>query len=317
MNTMTFEPIRCTKDMPWFDEYSKHNKLCKIYNDGSSYVAVPVGYQCNKKQRTGSRLRTSKDEVFEQLYFEALKSNVSKERLSSYILEGMKQAFPDEWGLTEFVQEKLVKISRNIAVRKKRFRRKAYLNRWNYFVTLTYDDDKLTEEEFRKKLSKCLSNLHSRRGWLYMGVWERAPETQRLHFHGIFYVPDGQMVGKVFERNEYSTRKHKMILTHGNTFFEERFGRSDFEALSDVELRRGNTIKYLLKYLEKTEEKIVYSRGIPTDFFMVVNDSDIICELEDFVIKYILFDDVIDYETNILQGKLGPDVVINYDFPPS
>ena len=32
------------------------------------------------------------------------------------------------------------------------FVRKAYLNRFNYFATFTYDDRKHTEESFRKKL---------------------------------------------------------------------------------------------------------------------------------------------------------------------
>lgn len=38
-----------------------------------------------------------------------------------------------------------------------------------------------------------------RKGWKYVGVWERSPEKQRLHFHGIFYIPEGTMPGMLLE----------------------------------------------------------------------------------------------------------------------
>ena len=34
-----------------------------------------------------------------------------------------------------------------------------------------------------------------------------------------------------------------------------------------------------------------------------LNDDDVICEMVDFVIKYVLFDDVIDYETDVKYRK--------------
>lgn len=317
MNVLRLQPLRAEESFPWFEDYSSHNTFCKVYNDGSSYVAIPVTTVKRRNRESIIPIRQRKDEVFERLYFEALKKKLSRDKISEYILTEMRLEFPDDWGLVEFISDKLIRLRRNLAVRKKRFRRKAYLNPWNYFVTITYDDELQTEESFREKLCRCLSNLHTRRGWLYMGVFERAPDTQRLHFHGILNVPEGEMVGQIYERRDYSTRKHCMQLSHGNTFFEERFGRADFSELSEVELKRGNTIKYLLKYLEKTEERIVYSRGIPTDFYADINNDDIICEMQDFVMKYVLFDDVIDYETHVLQRKPLPETVIYCDLPPS
>lgn len=318
MNVIRYEQIRFPdKSFPWFDEWSKSMTYCKVYHDGSSYVAMPASTVKSKKSERFIPIRQRKDELFDQLYLEALKKKLSRDKISEYILTELRRELPEEWGLSEFVSDKLAKLYRNLAVRKKRFRRKAYLNPWNYFVTFTYDDDKQTEESFRERLCKCLQNLHTRHGWRYMGVFERAPDTQRLHFHGILYVPEGHMVGQIYERRDYSTRKHCMQLSHGNTFFEARFGRADFSELSEVELKRGNTIKYLLKYLEKTEERIVYSRGIPTDFYMNVNDDDIICEMQDFVLKYVLFDDVIDYEMHVTMTKPLPELVIYCDSPPS
>jgi hypothetical protein len=49
----------------------------------------------------------------------------------------------------------------------------------------------------------------------------------------------------------------------------------------------------------KSGEKIVYSRGIPSEICMELPDSDIVGTFLDFVIKYALFDDVIDWERDV------------------
>lgn len=53
-------------------------------------------------------------------------------------------------------------------------------------------------------------NIIPRSPWLYIGAWERAPETGRLHFHGIFYIPEGAMSGKLEEVRDYDTRKKRI-----------------------------------------------------------------------------------------------------------
>lgn len=68
----------------------------------------------------------------------------------------------------------------NLYLRQRRFRQKAYLNQWNYFITVSYEDGKFeSEEDFRTALGKCLSDLHTRRGRNYMGV-EAIPCNSRL-----------------------------------------------------------------------------------------------------------------------------------------
>ena len=302
------EYVTPNKSFPWFDEYSRRNTFCKVYNDGSCYIAIPTTKGVTAK-KPRSYYPTLKDDLFDQFYFEALKQTLSGEDLVEYIVAGIKEYYPNDWTIREFVIKKLERVKRNLWARKKRFRRKAFLNPWNYFVSFTYDDKLQDEESFRKRLKKCLSNLHSRRGWMYMGVFERGSDTGRLHFHAILYVPDGQMVGDIYERRDYSTKQRKMQITHPNTFFERTFGRNDFEPLSNTELRRGTTMQYLLKYLEKTEERIIYSRGIPTEFYKMVNDDDVICEMLDFVTKYILFNDVIDYETDVKRAKCATRIL--------
>lgn len=59
---------------------------------------------------------------------------------------------------------------RNEIERRKRLYRKVYLQEWRYFVIFTYDDKKLTETEFREKLTNCLRHLASRNKWKYIGV---------------------------------------------------------------------------------------------------------------------------------------------------
>ena len=134
-----------------------------------------------------------------------------------------------------------------------------------------------------------------------MGVFEYAPDTGRLHFHGLVYVPDGEMLGKIYEKEDYSTAQQKMQITHPNTFFEKNFGRNDFEALTDMQLRHGNQIEYILKYIGKTGERIVYSRGIPTEIEKEIAQSEVLCEFFDFVSKFVLADTAVDWKTDIMH----------------
>ena len=298
MNVLALQEVTGFSDMPWFDEYSaaqQQKQYCNVYNDGSAYIAVP---QVTKRKRNNKMyFRNAWDDLFDDLYAEAIDREVKD--LFSFIKLGFDEKYPNQWGIIDFINDKLDKAERNLWVRKKRFRRKAYLNEWNYFVTFTYSDEKHDEESFKTKLRKCLSNLHSRRGFNYMGVFERSPGEKRLHFHCLMYVPAGNMIGEIFERREYSTKQHKMVTTHPNDFFEDRFGRCDFEPLTPAQIRRGNTLNYILKYLEKTNERIVYSRGIPSDFYMSISEDDIAAEMIDFCLKYVLFDDVVDYDVNV------------------
>ena len=125
---------------------------------------------------------------------------------------------------------------------------------WNYFVTFTYDPKKHTAESFRKKLRKCLSNLQTRRGWKYMGVFEEGGERGTLHFHALLYVPKDKMIGRIETKREYSLKRRGRYTRYANTFFEENFGISDFQELNPVLLKRGGTLRYLLKYISKTGE---------------------------------------------------------------
>lgn len=240
------------------------------------------------------------DLAFNSLYLHAVKSGLSGEDLSEDVKTGLS-ALNFDVDLEKYVADKIEKKQRNTFARKKRFRRKGYLNKWSHFVTLTYDDEKQTAETFRKKLRKCLSNLHTRRGWKYMGVFEESPETGRLHFHGLFYIPKGEMVGRLLEKQDYSTKQGKMMIRHESDFFAKGFGRNDFEEITMEELRHGKTLEYIMKYIEKTGERVVYSRGIPTQVCKVLPAREIVGRLQDFMQKFVLFDDTIDWERDVMR----------------
>lgn len=292
MNTAAVLQPYYGNDCPFKD------KFYRIYSDGSHYIAREATH-AKAPQRT-KRDKTEIDEIFAFLYADGLKCDMTDKELREFIKTNLEDCFPDFPDLEKYVNENVDRLNRNAWQREKRFRRKAYLNRWNYFVTFTYNGKKHTEETFRKKLRKCLSNLHTRRGWNFMGVWERGEETNRLHFHCILYVPAGQMVGKITQKKEYSKRLRKVKETFSNDFFERKFGRNDFEELNIMEMKNGSAVAYILKYLRKTGERIIYSRGIPTEISKVLPDHVFAAEIQDdYVTKYVIFDNVIKWERDI------------------
>ena len=71
----------------------------------------------------------------------------------------------------------------------------------------------------------------------------------------------------------------------------------------------GEALAYLIKYIEKTGEKIVYSRGIPAEICKELSENDEVGTYFDYVTKYVLWDDVLDWERDIKDyGKKKEEV---------
>ena len=251
--------------------------------------------------------KVSKKEIFEQLYkkYIDLKKNERKKK----ILEEMRVYFEDIDSCFRFVMNSFERKQRNLICRRIRMTRKANLANFNYFCTFTYDDGKHTEESFKKKLRTCFRHLCERKGWKYMGVWERAPESNRLHFHGLFYIPENSLSGGIIEVRDYDTRSHRMRTTFQSEFFNKRFGRSDFEIIDENERLLGNALAYLMKYIEKTGEKIVYSKGLPQYFISDIMDDDIVCRIGQEDKKLLLFDDFKCWDEGCYMGKVSSEVI--------
>lgn len=264
----------------------------KVYNDGHHFIATKSIH--HDKKTNIKREITNADKFFDKLYFNAVKQNLKYGELRVFLKNGMLEQYPNFENIDNYIEEHIQRKIHNFYSRMKRFKRKANLNKWNYFVTLTYDDKKMDADTFKRKLRKCLSNLHCRRNWRYMGVFELSPTENRLHFHALMYIPKGEMLGEITEEKSYSTKKHAMQIAHINSFFAGKFGRNDFAELTEEDLKFGRTTEYITKYLSKTNEKIVYSRGIPTELNLYIERQDIATEYMDYVIKFVLFDDCID-----------------------
>ncbi len=298
---------RLTRDYSREEEnycYERALRVIKKRNSDKTRKISPAE-ELDLTKKLSASARSGMDVCFDGLYFQALKQGLKdtklEKQMTDYIKAGLLKLYDDTPKLDEYIAKRIKSKANNLLHRKKRFRRKAYLNRWNYFVTFTYDDKKQTAESFKKKLRKCLSNFATRRGWRYMGVFELSPEEERLHFHGLFYIPAGQMVGEITEKQDYSTVSHSMQTRCENSFFEEAFGRNDFCEVSMDELRNGKRTEYILKYIGKTNERICYSRGIPTEVYREIENRDVVTEMHDFVVKFILFDDVVDWERDVMR----------------
>lgn len=253
------------------------------------------------------KVRTmTRKELFEELYQASNgKTRVARKK---FIIGKMKPYFKDEDSVIRYVNSQFERKIRNLICRRVRLTRKVNLQEFNFFVTFTYDGEKHTEESFKKKLQGCFKMMCHRKGWKYVGVWERSPEKHRLHFHGLFYIPEGSMPGKLIEVMDYSPIKKRVQKTVQNTYFNERFGRSDFKAVEERSML-GEAVAYLTKYMEKTGEKMVYSKGLPQFFISDIMDEDIVCPigLEDK--KLLLFDDFSCWDEGCYMGKVSKAVI--------
>ncbi len=230
-----------------------------------------------------------------------------------YVLERIKQYFDSLSEATAYVDEMYAKARRNLIYRRKRMVRKAYLHgSWNYFCTFTYNDELHDENSFKESFSNFLKNNAYRKLWKYIGVWERGSKSDRLHFHGIFDIPDGALPGPIEEIEDYDYKTHKKRITHSCVPVIDKFGRNDFENINKNDLSR--TLGYLMKYLEKSGEKIIYSRGLPEYRISDIKDEDVLAPMNKYEDKLLLFDDfVLINNGNII----GPCTLNNLRLLPS
>ena len=280
-----------------------HYPKSKVYFDGSHYIAIPHTTQPWKKKKR--KVKKDKNEEKVKKILDSKKDMVKSEKIKETV-EEIDKEIKDIEKSKEIVKKVLDKEKRNQIVRLTRLYRKVNLQQWTYFCTFTYDEKKLTEEKFKKKLLNCLRHLSSRKGWKYIGVWERSPVNNRLHFHGIFAIP--KMIGEIVETKDYSTKNHKMQITHQNTFFLERFGRNDFKEIEHSSLVY-QAISYILKYIRKTGERVIYSKHLQTYFVSDILESDIVCTIGQEDRKLLLFDDFLCIDEGVVMGKVSQEVI--------
>ena len=279
----------------------------KIYFDGSHYIGIPKTAQYWKRRKHKSKAQTNETETKVKRMLSE-RTNETKQEKTERILKELNQDIKNIEHSQAIVNTIINKNQRNRIVRYTRLIRKVNLQQWTHFCTFTYDSNKLNEEEFREKFLNCLRHLSNRKGWKYIGVFERSPQLQRLHFHGIFVIPE--MVGEIIETKDYSTKNHQMQIAHQNTFFLERFGRNDFKVIEN-NLHSQQAVRYMLKYIRKTGEKVIYSKHLQTYFVTDILADDVVCPIGQENRKILLFDDFKcwDLETGTLFGTVNKELI--------
>ena len=282
----------------------------KVYFDGSHYIGIPHEKQPWKKRKNKLKEKNIHEEKVKDIYKES--TGTKKEKIENTINK-INEEIKDIEKSTQLVNKTLEREKRNRIVRYTRLIRKIRLQVWTHFCTFTYDSNKLTEEQFREKFLNCLRHLAYRKKWKYVGVFERSPDIKRLHFHGIFLI--SQMIGEIVETKDYSTKTHQMQIARQNTFFLERFGRNDFRPLDQHSIQ--DAIGYITKYINKTGEKVLYSRGLQTYFVTDIVEDDVACTTGQEDRKIVLFDDFncFDFETGEVLGQPGKDKEIINKLP--
>ena len=286
-------------------------RAAKISFDGSHYIATPKeNFPQGRKRRRANLPPTLKEaeqkEQFEAAFKESRKLPY-KER-KAYMQKAMEEAIPDKEQRKKYVERNNERKTTNKIRRKVRLSKKAYLQEWSFFCTFTYSDKLHTEESFRKSLRNTLKHLVNRKGWKHIGVWERGGDTNRLHFHGVFYIPPDGMVGELTETRDYSTKDHRMQTARQNTYFLERYGRNDFQPLgSPIEVQ--HSIGYLMKYIEKSGERLIFGGDLPTYFVSDIMDEDILALYGVDDRKAILADNFTCISDGEIMGTVSKEVI--------
>lgn len=269
--------------------------LCKVYRDFSHFVAKPIESRKSDKPREVLP-KTDFDWIFDGLYETYVEKgfqNNLKQRPELY-----KRICYDMYNVMGFdsdyaqVKEKVHHLLNNKAKaelrRLERFDKKASMLKeyWTHFATITYNDKYMDEETFQKKLRQWNNNQTKRFGWIFAGKFERGEKDGRLHFHALIHMVPGTSFGRIEHKKEYNPLSKKMEERYVNVELDEKFGRTDFVPINQVDLIHGNVAEYVCKYTNKSNGETYYSRGIPTEMVMDIDDDEIACTKK-YEIEYL------------------------------
>lgn len=327
---------RSKSELKGFDDVEKRKEL--FYN---SFARQKYGISLGGgKREEKSFYQKRKENIFEQVYQKEFENFKKCDDLIPLVIEEVK----NDYLLNEFFsfemdscEDTFLKVDfKNwyenkmnlIKNRKSTFRKKAYNNPWNRFCTFTYsnqviyesltkkvwDEDeglkyisentKIVEEKFVKVLKKKLQNLHTRNGWNYAGVFERS-KNDRLHFHCLIYIPDGKDIGTYREEEYYSIKDRKKLKANINSDFEKILGRNDFKPINISDGTFASSIDYIIKYIAKNNEKIVYSRGLADSQFVILNfEKNCLFQIDKNSPYYLLQDGCIENARKVTKKEL-------------
>ena len=155
---------------------------------------------------------------------------------------------------------------------------------------------------------RCLRHLCERKSWRYLGVWERGGKNERLHYHALLYVPENTMPGTMFETNDFNFKRHMRKTVTQNTYFVANFGRCEFDEIHNT-WEQADCLRYLMKYLEKSGERITSSKGVKEFFVSDILEEDILMQYGFDEYKVILSDDFQCIMDGELLGRVSPELI--------
>ena len=299
-----FELVESSDNDPFSLENDDIVQTSEYSNEEPNLASIEAETQEKSQKKVK---RTTRKEIFEELYVKY--SNLKKKTKKQKILEEMKPLFKFDEMAEKYVEEQFERKERNLICRRVRMNRKINLQKFNYFVTFTYDSKKIEESKFRRYLMRELRKRCKDYDWKYVGVWERSVGNNRLHFHALMSIPEGTMTpGGLKPVTGYSIRLGRMETINQSPFFYDLFGRNDFEEVFDKR-GLGEAIAYISKYLGKSGEKIVFSKNLPQYFISDIWEEDVVCNigLEDR--KLLLFDDFTCWNEGVYMGVVAPEVI--------
>lgn len=297
-------------DLPEKMRFSTEKERMKVYFDlaRECYVCHEVRHQEHRKQPEQLINRLYKDSKkeydsenprpfrpnpeYKDERLEGIKQILRKsiEKHKQYD-EDMKRLLEED-NLSSFLQEKQNDEAHQERAKRKRFDRKAGLNRdmWDFFWTETFDpalfDDPVKGLE---TLFTWIKNNAERYGIKVQGAVEFGEENGRIHFHALVHIPEEFLKKlKLKPVTRFSIRENKWKTSLESEVLRQKFGINEFDSLhgkSAEELLK--VVRYISSYACKQDGRRYYSRGLPDCGYYYVDAEDLFFQFDDGELKYI------------------------------
>lgn len=218
-------------------------------------------------------------------------TGVSKIRVNTY--SNIKGLFRDNKHTGTSTEEQLERYrTKRVYKRQEQIRDLAYnFNEWEYFVTLTFDDNFMNNEYTHDKAIKLLvrwidNQKHQNPNMTYLLVPE-LHKSGRLHFHGLFARLSNWNLSPAF------SSKGRAIYKNGCRIYNlinYKLGFTTVSKIKDVDKVSFYISKYMTKELLnlKNRKNFWHSKNLkyPEESYHLANLSDVQDFLKDYTIEH-------------------------------